>query len=419
MPLKFILGNNGKKQLYHNFYTYYKTNKRNYWICTDKRCTATITTSGDTENDQIVRLPSVLHYHTGVIPTEALVKQTLAIIRNRIEKDTEKYPNEIFTEEFDKLKKEHNLTDEEVNEFRKPYKFYKSSFQKRRAKKRCREENDAEVYQSAKSMKLEPNDDSKHNFEIPNKSLQATTTFKPETTEIFNNKIYNDIVPINNQKCINVAEILEKDCSNNFHFANRFRLNLLLIKDQEIVNDENILAVLDFIKSNKSNIGGLIPPYLLVDLDGKNFDLNLKEKNIFILNVNNHWVTLTNLNEFNEWLLLDGLNKNKSICLKNLKPFFRCMAKYQKKAGRFKILTVEVPKQIETIDSGLIASAYAICLANDLNPALLTFDQSKLRQHYNTCVSNGLIFTNFPHAITKTEDDLIYQLHNLNLSVKL
>ena len=136
MSLKFILGNNGKKQLYHNYYTYYKTNKTNYWICTHKKCSATITTSGDNENDQILRLPTVSHLHTGVIPTEALIKNTLAIIRKRIDTDLEKYPSEIFNDEFNKLQKEHKLTAEEIAEFRQPYRYYKSSFEKRRAKKR-------------------------------------------------------------------------------------------------------------------------------------------------------------------------------------------------------------------------------------------------------------------------------------------
>ena len=82
---KFILGNNGKKQLYHNYYTYYKTNKTNYWICTHKKCSATITTSGDNENDQILRLPTVPHLHTGVIPTEALIKNTFKnTFKNRL-----------------------------------------------------------------------------------------------------------------------------------------------------------------------------------------------------------------------------------------------------------------------------------------------------------------------------------------------
>lgn len=83
--------------------------------------------------------------------------------------------------------------------------------------------------------------------------------------------------------------------------------------------------------------------------------------------------------------------------------------------GRFIINTVEVQKQSGFNDCGLFAIAFAFELANGLNPALLCFDQSKMRNHFNDCVKNGDLVS-FPQTnVSFSFSDLSYNTVKFNV----
>jgi hypothetical protein len=69
----------------------------------------------------------------------------------------------------------------------------------------------------------------------------------------------------------------------------------------------------------------------------------------------------------------------------------------------FVVDTVIVIPQIHMGDCGLFALAYAQALANDIDPATLQLDQSKLRAHYNNNIRLS-IFRDFPSIIVQLEN---------------
>jgi Ulp1 family protease len=170
---------------------------------------------------------------------------------------------------------------------------------------------------------------------------------------------------------------------------------------------------LNYLKSTYDNIGGLVEPCLFLCNDNVSIDLNYKANNVYIVHVPGHWLTITNINEHQqgEWLVIDSLNNDNY--LKDLKPFFRRIAKLEEKKGRFEVFTVKVTKQQGYKDCGLFAIAYAIELCKKKNPAILKFNQDNMRSHYNKCFSNNE-FLSFPNS-SIANYELHYKQHKLNL----
>ena len=60
MPLNFIIGNNNSRQLLYKNYLYWRSDL-NYWRCVS--CPSTISTTGETESDDVKRIGRVEHDH--------------------------------------------------------------------------------------------------------------------------------------------------------------------------------------------------------------------------------------------------------------------------------------------------------------------------------------------------------------------
>ena len=181
----------------------------------------------------------------------------------------------------------------------------------------------------------------------------------------------------------------------------------------EKLNCDSIMLVVNSLRVQYPDIGGLIDVALFNRNEILELDLNINNKTVFLILVNNHWVTLTNIINSGDWLMFDSLNS--LTYLRQLKHVFKRISKLENKKGRFLAYTVKVPRQKGVVDGGLFALAYAIELCQNKNPAELIFDQTKMRNHFNNCVKAGE-FTNFPSC--KNSAELSYQEHYLNLGTK-
>ena len=63
--------------------------------------------------------------------------------------------------------------------------------------------------------------------------------------------------------------------------------------------------------------------------------------------------------------------------------------------SELKIVMMDVEKQSNISDCGILAIAYAFDICSGLNPCVVKFDHSKIRQHLATCLENCL-FSRFP-----------------------
>ena len=70
-----------------------------------------------------------------------------------------------------------------------------------------------------------------------------------------------------------------------------------------------------------------------------------------------------------------------------------------KHEGKFvKFHMIPVQRQVKGTECGVFAIAFAVALSFGLNPTKLIFDQSKMRTHLITCLSQKQ-FSNFPFSI--------------------
>ena len=129
-----------------------------------------------------------------------------------------------------------------------------------------------------------------------------------------------------------------------------------------------------------------------------------------------HWVVLTNINHGFEdkWLVLDSLNSE--TYLRTLRPaIIRICASLSNTKNRLEVCTVNVQKQNGISDCGLFALAYVVELCQGNNPAAMTFDQSSMRIHYDSCIANKQFksFQNMQNIV-----ELNYKVHKFNKSIK-
>ena len=107
-----------------------------------------------------------------------------------------------------------------------------------------------------------------------------------------------------------------------------------------------------------------------------------------------HWVTITNINANNQWILYDSLNNTNN--LNNLKPLFKKIKTAEKNTGRFQLDTFpDISTQTGSDDCGLFALAYAIEVCRGNNPANLVFKQDLMRNYFNNCLQSKK-FSSFP-----------------------
>lgn len=117
--------------------------------------------------------------------------------------------------------------------------------------------------------------------------------------------------------------------------------------------------------------------------------MRMNSRTVYIVNVSDHWVTLTNINahDKNRWLFLDSLNR--TSYLNGLKPVLKKIAHACEATERFMIYSVRLAMQEGSFDCGLYAVAYAIELCMGNNPAGVCFDQDLMRFHFNECVDKN------------------------------
>ena len=103
-----------------------------------------------------------------------------------------------------------------------------------------------------------------------------------------------------------------------------------------------------------------------------------------ILNINKHWVLLTNHeNNLNTWRLYDSIG---SACYFNdLVYFFKALSEVVS-TDCFVVESRSVQKQKGASDCGLFALANLISICNRLDPSDLIFDVNKMREHYNNSI---------------------------------
>ena len=63
--------------------------------------------------------------------------------------------------------------------------------------------------------------------------------------------------------------------------------------------------------------------------------------------------------------------------------------------SELKIVVMDVEKQSNGSDCGVLSIAYAFDICSSLNPCVVRFDHSKIRQHLATCLENGQV-SHFP-----------------------
>ena len=132
MPFEFLSGNTDKPQLYFDHYLWYRL-RDNYNGCIDPSCSARISTLNGELKEPNKPLPK--HRHEAISRDEFKIRKHFPVIKKRIEKEIHTWPSLIFDEEIVKLQTEQHVSKEAIAEYIKPYSYYQSSFEKRRAKK--------------------------------------------------------------------------------------------------------------------------------------------------------------------------------------------------------------------------------------------------------------------------------------------
>jgi hypothetical protein len=130
--------------------------------------------------------------------------------------------------------------------------------------------------------------------------------------------------------------------------------------------------------------------------------LVLLDGNVLIVMEFDHWAVLTNKHPRypGRWIIYDSLNNSKYVNDGRMRLAMRVIAP---ESSIFLVDTVIVIPQIHMGDCGLFALSYAQALANDIDPATLQLDQSKLRAHYNNNIRLP-IFRDFPSIIVQLEN---------------
>ena len=108
-------------------------------------------------------------------------------------------------------------------------------------------------------------------------------------------------------------------------------------------------------------------------------------------------VLLTNFDgDLHEWHLYDSLNE---ICYrKSMSQILVEIIQIFPETYHMFLNNRNVQRQEGFNDCGFFALAYMYTLFSDNSPSLCSYTQSKMRDHYNHCVTNT-IFEAFPHTL--------------------
>ena len=80
--------------------------------------------------------------------------------------------------------------------------------------------------------------------------------------------------------------------------------------------------------------------------------------------------------------------------------------------GRIEAYTVNMQKQVGTVDCGLFAIATALELCHHNNPAKIRFRQESMREHFQKCLEQKKL-TQFPRDLEEYEN-VEYKLYKFN-----
>ena len=131
MPLTFVLNTlNTNCLLYRNF-LYYRTDT-NYWKCT--QCKSTVSTTGETEADEVKRTTKAWHDHFEMSKPEIECKKAITRIKQRVTDVTSERFSVSYANEEKKLVAELGLTAQEIAKFFPSLQSLRGTLDKRRAK---------------------------------------------------------------------------------------------------------------------------------------------------------------------------------------------------------------------------------------------------------------------------------------------
>jgi hypothetical protein len=155
------------------------------------------------------------------------------------------------------------------------------------------------------------------------------------------------------------------------------------------LTDEEMLAVLSLMRERFTSIGGLENTIVLSNLLSKSRAVHCK--NIYIVHDSgSHWITAKytcRRNVFDIYDSMQGIVVSKSVQLQ-LKNMGREKATFSMK---------RVQQQLGPSDCGLFAVAFAVDLANGLDPTNIIYDQKYMRSHLVECFDRNFIST-FPRS---------------------
>ena len=80
--------------------------------------------------------------------------------------------------------------------------------------------------------------------------------------------------------------------------------------------------------------------------------------------------------------------------------------------GRIEAYTVNMQKQVGTVDCGLFAIATALELCHHNNPAKIRFRQESMREHFQKCLEQKKL-TQYPRELEEYEN-VEYKLYKFN-----
>ncbi len=155
------------------------------------------------------------------------------------------------------------------------------------------------------------------------------------------------------------------------------------------LNDLNIDLVLDIFQKNYGSVNIVtLAQQAWFDIDGWNINFENTENLILILNLGNHWITITNIDT--QTVNLSSQNRfNKNIFLydslydfNNLNALKPILKKMFPTRDSYYVNKVHMPyKQQSGNDCGLFALAYALCLCERQEPSVIKFDQDTMRKY--------------------------------------
>ena len=181
----------------------------------------------------------------------------------------------------------------------------------------------------------------------------------------------------------------------------------IILSPGEWLTDKIITAAQMLLLQFYPNMAGLQPPVLQ-----KVFGFQVHSGEfVQIVHVrNNHWCVVSTVGCENGVVrVYDSLYKTLS---QNLVHLITRMVYSQ--VSELKILRMDMEKQSNGSDCGVLAIAYAFDICSGCNPCVVKFDHSKIRRHLATCLENCQI-SRFPIAGERSTDTRLPQTKTVEL----